>query len=85
MPGMAMPGAGGPVTPNEVMSQADDMAQQMLAMPETARKSQLIQLKRSNPMLHAVVRQKMTNLLQQGASQGIQAVRQQAQGQPPIQ
>ncbi len=79
---MTMPGQGGPVTPGEVMAQADDMANQLMAMPETARKSQLIQLKRSNPMLHAVVKQKMENMVQQGASQGVQMMRQQMQGAP---
>lgn len=81
LPGMSMPGAGpGPVTPNEVMAQAEDMAQQLLAMPETIRKSQLIQLKKTNPMLHAQVRMKMENMMQQGAAQGVAMMRQQIQG-----
>jgi len=84
MPGMTMAGQGGPVTPNEVMSQADEVAQQLLATPETVRRSQLIQLKRSNPMLHAVVKQKMTNMLQQGSTQGVQMMRQQMQSAPPM-
>lgn len=76
-PGMVMPGQGpGAVTPNEVMSQADDMAQQLFTMPETARKSQLIQLKRSNPMLHGVVKQKLVDMAQQAASQGVSQARQ---------
>jgi hypothetical protein len=84
MAGLQTAGQGpGPVTPGEVMSQADQMAQQLMATPETARKSQLVQLKRSNPMLHGVVKQKMVDMAQQAASMGVSQMRQSAQaGQP---
>lgn len=85
-PGLQMPGQGpGPVTPGEVMSQADQLAQQLMAMPEGARKGQLINLKRTNPMLHGVVKQKMVDMTQQAASMGVAQMRQQAQGAPAVQ
>jgi len=80
MPGMTMPGQGSmATTPQELMQQAEEVANQLMAMPETARKSELINLKRSNPVLHAQVKQIMTDMTQQAASQGVSQMRQQAQ------
>jgi len=85
MPGMTMPGAGGgPTTPGAVMAQADELSQQLMSMPETMRRSQLIQLKQSNPMLHAVVRQKMDSMSQQAATMGVSQMRQEMQGAPSM-
>lgn len=83
MPGMQMAGqGGGPVTPDMVLQQAQELAQQLMAMPETMRKSQMIQLKRTNPMLHAQVKQIMADMSQQAATQGVSQMRQQMQGVP---
>jgi len=86
MAGMTMPGEGaGPTTPGAVMAQADEVAQQLMATPETMRRSQLIQLKQTNPMLHAVVKQKMATMTQQAATAGISQMRQDMQGAPAMQ
>jgi len=80
LPGMTMPGdTNQATTPQAIMQQAEEIAQQLMAMPETARKSELINLKHSNPMLHAQVKQIMTDMEQQAASQGVASMRQQAQ------
>ena len=87
MPGLIQQGAGpGPVSPEQLLNQAQQIAQQLVATPETQRKSQMIQLKRTNPLLHSVVKQQMTNLTQQAASAGVDQMRQQAQGggMPPM-
>jgi hypothetical protein len=49
-------GAGGQqaaVTPGDIMSQADQIAQQLLAMPESQRRSELLKIKKSDETLHA--------------------------------
>lgn len=80
MPGMQMPGEGmGPVTPQELLQQAEQMAHELMAMPETHRKSQLINLKRTNPVLHAQVKQFLENMTQQAATEGVAQMRMQAQ------
>lgn len=83
VPMAGQPGMGGQ-TPEELMNEAQAMAQQLLGMPETNRKSQMIQLKRSNPMLHAQVKQIMADISQQAATQGVAQMRQQAAAQQPM-
>jgi hypothetical protein len=88
VPGMGTPMAAQPgqgaITPEELMNQAQEMAQQLIGMDETTRKSQLIQLKRSNPMLHAQVSQIMTNMRQDAATQGVAALHSQMASQPAM-
>lgn len=80
MPGLQMPGQGQMAsTPQEMISQAQAAAEQLMGMPETQRKSQLIQLKRVNPVLHAQVRQIMDDMSQQAGTQGVAQMRQQMQ------
>jgi len=80
MPGMTMPGQGmGATTPQELMQQAEQMASELMAMPETNRKSQLISLKKNNPVLHAQVKQIMENMTQEAATQGVSQMRQSMQ------
>jgi hypothetical protein len=82
MPGMSMPGQqpGVPMSPQMLLNQAQELAQQLLSMDETTRRSQLIQLKQSNPTLHAQVKQIMEDMSQDASTQGVAAMRQQMQG-----
>ena len=73
-------GMGGKVTPSDLLAQADQIAQQLLSMDETARKSQLRQIKQTDETLHAVVKQKMENMRSSARSMGQQQVLQQAVG-----
>jgi hypothetical protein len=66
-------------TPGDVYEQGKALAQQLLLQtPPTARRGQLVQIKHTNPTLHAIVLQEMNNMRQQFASQGQQAMMQQA-------
>ena len=65
------------------MSQADQMAQQIMVMDPASRRSQLVQLKHSNEALHAQVTSRIKTYEQQAGQMGIQAARQGGQGQPP--
>jgi len=83
VPMTGQPGSGAQ-TPEALMQEAQDTAQQLMGMPETARKSSLIQLKKTNPMLHAQVRAIMTDMEQQASSQGVSQMRQEMQSQQPM-
>ena len=89
MPGAAGPMAGAPAmgptpaagpaggtTPEDLMAQAEQVAMQMLGMPYEARKSELLNLKKSDQTLHALVIQKMQEIRgkakQQGGFQALQ-------------
>jgi hypothetical protein len=63
-------GVAGGTTPADLMSQGEQIAMQLLGMPYEARKSQLLQIKKSDATLHAIVIQKMEELRQQAQSQG---------------
>lgn len=66
-------------TPGDVYEQGKALAQQLLLQtPPTARRGQLVQIKHTNPTLHAIVLQEMNNMRQQFASQGQEAMMQQA-------
>jgi hypothetical protein len=81
--GMAGPMSGlqsGGTTPDDLMQQAQQMAEQMLAMPYEARKSQLLQLKKGDRTLHALTLQMMDEIRGQARQQGGQQVLQQALG-----
>lgn len=71
-PPMGAPGtgSGGLVTPGDVMQQADQLAQQLLAMPEGERRRQLNDLKQSDETLHAAVKQKLQNARSEARSVG---------------
>ncbi len=72
-----------PVTPEEMMARANELAQQFMALPETQRKSELIRLKRSDPTMHSLVTSIMDDIRQQAQTQGQQMVLQQQYGQQP--
>ena len=78
--GAAPGGAGGPVTPDGLAAQSEEIAYQLLAMPYEARRSQLIDIKQSNKELHAQVMGKMQEIRDEAASQGKQEKLQQLQG-----
>jgi hypothetical protein len=90
-PGM-QPGGQPPIgpsqgmTPDMKLAQADQMAQQLVSMPELQRKQQLAQIRKSDETLHALVLAKMDQYRRQAASQGQQMLlQQQAQGGAPQQ
>lgn len=94
-----MPGAGSPVdqfmmqrqnspnvprTPEDLQSQAQLLANQILALPESVKDSELIKLKRSDLTMHALVSSIIDDIRQQAKTQGgAQVMAQQfGQGQP---
>lgn len=74
-----------PRTPEDLQSQAQILAQQILQLPEGQKDSELIKLKRSDPTTHALVSSIIDDIRQQARSQGgAQVMAQQfGQGQPP--
>jgi hypothetical protein len=85
-PAPAMGNSGG-VTPEDLTAQAEQIAQQMLAMPYEIRRSQLLQLKKGNETLHSLVIAKMGSIRQQAQTIGGQQVLQQqaaSGGAPPM-
>jgi hypothetical protein len=74
-----------PVTPGDMMNQADQIAQQLLNMPYEQRKSELLKIKKSDETLHALVKSKMESQRQQTDSVGGQQLRAQQQQQGPPQ
>lgn len=71
------PNGGQAVTPLDIEQQGEEMAQQLLQIPDNGeRRKQMNQIKASNPVLYAVVQRKMEDMRQQGASEGRKAVSQ---------
>lgn len=70
-------GASGSATMDALIQQAQDMAQQLYNAPPQDRRRQLSELKSSNETLHALVKQFLTNMRQQVASDAV------AQSQAP--
>ena len=66
---------GGSASLDDLLAQADQIAQQLLVADSMTRQSQLRQLKNQNEALHAQVKARLADLEQQGKSQGIQLVR----------
>jgi hypothetical protein len=59
-----------PQTPEEMMSTAESIAQQLLGLPEGQKDSELRSLKQKNEVLHALVRQKLDQIRGRARSQG---------------
>jgi len=78
--GQPAPVGGVGTTMDEAYAQAQQEAQRLVSMPETARKSELINMKKTNPTLHAFVSQELENIRQEMKSQGYQMMQQQATG-----
>lgn len=82
--GMGAPGGGaqGQVTPGDLLTQADQIAQQLLTMDDTTRKQRLSQLRQTDKTLHAVVKQKLEDNRNQMRSMGQQQIMSQMTGGP---
>jgi hypothetical protein len=61
---------GGNVTPDQMMAQAEQMANQLLNMPYEQRTSEMRKIKHSNETLHALVKAKIESIKTQAQSQG---------------
>jgi len=76
-------------SPLDIQEQAQQMAQQFLAMDEGSRRKELDAIRGSNPTLHALVKEFMEKMRNQAGSQGVQQMYQQmqqgGQGGPPQQ
>lgn len=70
------PGGGQPADIDQLWAEAQNMAQQIMTMPAEQRRSQLINLSKTNPPLHAFVKRLIDQQEQQAAQQGIAAARQ---------
>jgi len=81
------PPMGGPqvspqgMSPMDVMAQAEEETQRMMQMPASMRRGRLMELKNSNPTLHALVKQGLEQTRSQARSEGQAMVLQQAYGQ----
>lgn len=74
MGGGGMPAASGARTPQDMAIQAEQMAGQMLQVPYAQRRSMLVELKHTDPEMHALVKQKLEEMRNQAASQGQQMI-----------
>lgn len=59
-----------PQTPDEMMGQAQSLAQQLMGMPESQKDSELRMLKQKNEVLHSLVRAEMDKMRSKARSQG---------------
>lgn len=80
-PGGAPVGVYGPesqqtITPLDLQAQAQEIAGQLLTMPPGERRKQLDAMRYTKPELHAMVKQKMDEIRNQGASEGRAMVQQ---------
>jgi hypothetical protein len=58
------------VTPNEMQAVAQELAQQLLGLPEGVKDSELRKLKQANPTLHSIVRSKMDDIRREARMSG---------------
>jgi hypothetical protein len=72
---MGAPAAPGNVSMDELLANAQQIAQQLLTMDPTLRRSQLIELKKTDETLHAQVKQILEDLEQQAKTVGVQQAR----------
>ena len=81
-----MPTTNQPTTVEEMQNQAITIAQQAMALPETQRKSYLIQLRKENPVMADLVQSQLDEMRYQARMQGgdmlMQQQQQAAQQQP---
>lgn len=78
-------GAQGGTTPEGLNAQADQMARELLTLPEGDRHRQLSSIRQTNDTLHALVLKKMDQLRSQARSMGQDMAMQQVVQQPPQQ
>lgn len=65
------PGGGQPGTPEQMWQQASDMANQLYNAPPNVRRSQLVNLKATNPQMHSFVKSILSQMEQQVASDAV--------------
>jgi len=70
---------GASTTPQDMQGQADQIAKQLLSMPESQRRSELGKIRKSDETLWALVKSKMDQTRSEGESQGRQQMYQQMQ------
>jgi len=59
-----------PVTPDDLMAQADSIVQYLATLPETQRRSEMYALRQKNPTLYAVVKDRREAQLTQARAAG---------------
>jgi hypothetical protein len=68
------------VTPNDLQTAAEQLANELLGLPESVKDSELRKLKQFNPTLHSIVRAKMDDMRQKFRTQGGAMLQQQQFG-----
>jgi hypothetical protein len=87
MPGMGGGGGGAPSgmhTPQDMMMQAEQIAGQLLSMPDAERKRQLHEIKKADEALHALVMSKIEKMRYDAQQQGGQMLLQQQGAMPAM-
>jgi len=70
---------GASTTPQDLHGQADQIAKQLLSMPESQRRSEMSKIRKSDETLWALVKSKMEQTRTEGESQGRQMMYQELQ------
>ncbi len=73
-------GPNAPITPNDLQAAAEQLANELLGLPEGVKDSELRKLKQFNPTLHSIVRAKMDDMRQKFRTQGGAMLQQQQFG-----
>lgn len=66
-----------PMTPTDIVQQADQMAKQIISAPEINRRNMLNQIRMSSPALHAMVKQRLAEMRQDMSREGRAQIEQQ--------
>jgi hypothetical protein len=69
--GGGLGGAAQPGTPEQMWQQANDIANQLYAAPPNVRRSQLVNLKSTNPQMHSFVKSILEQMEQQVSSDAV--------------
>ena len=77
--GLGVPNEDALSTPESMQGEAQRLAEEIISMEASARRSALIELKKSNEVLHALVRQRIEDMEQDAKQQGVTMMRQQGQ------
>lgn len=80
--GEAVAGQGGGQTPDDINAQADQIARELMALPEGDRQRQLAAYRQTNDTLHALILKKMDQLRSSARSQGQDMAMEQVLQQP---
>lgn len=79
-PVQAAMSTGMPMSPDDMLAEADSLAQYLMTQPPSSRRTELSMLKQKNEVLHGLVTQRMKEIRQQMASAGQSAMLQQTFG-----